>query len=299
MGNPTESEFQTSLESLRSTVRKFETALARMKEKGASTTLLETRLHAVRIGLAGMEHAADPSSPPPATSECAEARRVLAALLPSMRSILAKPDLGAPQRTLLERRIAAVVQAERLLADAVDGTVPDRFCRNCGLAFLFVNERFCAHCGTERGVLRVPVTAAPVSMPDPETASSEPAEPAECAETAEPVGPAAPAEPATPAEDEAALSFAERMDRAMKRTRDEARAMKHAKPMIGTEGRGHARMGYQLPDGSSYAVGRTHAENSTEKYRETDHQGLENQFRTPIHEEEIDDWMNDPYSYQP
>ncbi len=55
MKNVSEPEKLESIRSLQSAISKSEKALARISQKGASTTLLAGRLHALRVGLAMLE----------------------------------------------------------------------------------------------------------------------------------------------------------------------------------------------------------------------------------------------------
>ncbi|WP_394120252.1 hypothetical protein [Planococcus donghaensis] len=105
-----------SINSFQSIIRKSEKALAQMKEKGASTRLIEKRLQAFDIGLAVLETVWHEKPNSYSKEEMADARDVLAGLLPSIESmqIKAKPD--SPQRTLLERRIASL----ELAVEAMD-----------------------------------------------------------------------------------------------------------------------------------------------------------------------------------
>ncbi|WP_142828135.1 hypothetical protein [Planococcus soli] len=97
-----------SLQSLQSTIRKSEKALAQMIEKGASTSLIEKRLQALRTGLAVLEKVWHEQPHPYSQEELAKTREVLAGLLPSIESMYAKSKSGSPQRTLLEKRIRSL-----------------------------------------------------------------------------------------------------------------------------------------------------------------------------------------------
>ncbi|MGH0941055.1 hypothetical protein ACQVTS_06815 [Bacillus mycoides] len=90
-----------SIKSLQSTIRKLENAFSQMTQKGANTTLVKKRLKAVCIGLAVWNQESHRYS----QEELAEARNILAGLLPSIERAYDKSKAGSPQRTLLERRI--------------------------------------------------------------------------------------------------------------------------------------------------------------------------------------------------
>ncbi|MCR6847318.1 MULTISPECIES: hypothetical protein [Bacillus] len=93
-----------SIKSLQSTIRKLENALSQMNQKGANTTLVKKRLKAVCVGLAVLENVWHQYS----QEELAEARNVLAGLLPSIERAYDKFKAGSPQKTLLTRRIKAL-----------------------------------------------------------------------------------------------------------------------------------------------------------------------------------------------
>lgn len=112
-----DTERREALAALQSAVGKSETALAHMTEKGASTSLVAKRLHALRVGLAMLE-SVWLERPCRYTGEDLEAARgILAGLLPSVEAIYAQSKPGTPQRTLLERRIRAL----NLALEAIDG----------------------------------------------------------------------------------------------------------------------------------------------------------------------------------
>lgn len=73
-----------SIKSLQSTIRKLENALSQMTQKGANTTLVKKRLNAVCVGLAVLENIWNQESHQYSQEELAEARNVLAGLLPSI-----------------------------------------------------------------------------------------------------------------------------------------------------------------------------------------------------------------------
>jgi hypothetical protein len=116
----TESIKIESLKSFRSTIRKSETALTSMAAKGANTTLVEKRLKALRIGLAVLEQVWEEKPHPYTQEDLAEARILLAGLLPSIEGIRAKSKSGSPQKTLLERRIKSLELALQEMDDSTD-----------------------------------------------------------------------------------------------------------------------------------------------------------------------------------
>lgn len=97
-----------SIKSFQSAIRKSEKALAQMKGKGASTSLSEKRLRALRVGLAALEKVWHEKPYSYRKEEMAEARDVLAGLLPSLESMYAKSKARSPQGTLLEKRISSI-----------------------------------------------------------------------------------------------------------------------------------------------------------------------------------------------
>jgi len=97
-----------SIKSFQSTISKSENALAQMTQKGANQTLIKKRLNALYIGLAVLEHVWNERTHPYNQEDIAEARHVLAGLLPSIQASYAKSKEGSPQRTLLTRRMKSL-----------------------------------------------------------------------------------------------------------------------------------------------------------------------------------------------
>lgn len=120
MERVTETTKAESLASFRSTIRKSENALDGMTQKGANTNLVTKRLQALRIGLAVLEQVWDGKSYPYTHEDLAEARIVLAGLLPSIEAIYAKSKPGSPQKTLLERRIKSLELALQAMDDTTE-----------------------------------------------------------------------------------------------------------------------------------------------------------------------------------
>lgn len=108
MENVSNSDKLESIKSLQSTISKLEKALSQMTQKGANTTLVKKRLKAISIGLAILENVWNQKPHSYTEEDLAEARNVLAGLLPSIENIYVKSKAGSPQRTLLERRIKAL-----------------------------------------------------------------------------------------------------------------------------------------------------------------------------------------------
>jgi len=105
-----------SLKSLQSTINKLENALSQMTQSGANTTLVKKRLHAVCIGLAILENFWNEKPHLYTQEDIIEARDVLLGLTPSVESSYIKSKPGSSQKTLLERRLKALV----LVVQAID-----------------------------------------------------------------------------------------------------------------------------------------------------------------------------------
>ena len=110
---------QESIKSFQSTIRKSEKALVQMQQKGASTTLVEKRLKALRTGLAVLESVWDHRPHPYTREDLVEAREVLTGLFPSIEDIYSKSHIGSPQKTLLQRRIKALELAVQAIDDLI------------------------------------------------------------------------------------------------------------------------------------------------------------------------------------
>lgn len=106
-----------SIKSFQSTIAKTEKALAQMMDKSANTTVIKKRLKAFNIGLAILEHIWNQKLHSYTKEELAEARNVLAGLLPSIEKIYARSKMGSPQKTLLQRRITAMELAIQAIAE--------------------------------------------------------------------------------------------------------------------------------------------------------------------------------------
>lgn len=110
---------QESIKSFQSTIRKSEKALVQMQQKGASITLVEKRLKALRTGLAVLESVWDHRPHPYTREDLVEAREVLTGLFPSIEDIYSKSQTGSPQKTLLQRRIKALELAVQAIDDLI------------------------------------------------------------------------------------------------------------------------------------------------------------------------------------
>jgi hypothetical protein len=106
-----------SIKSFQSTIRKLEKTLATMTQKGANTTLVKKRLKASYIGVDMLENVWNQKPHHYTLEDLAEARNVLAGLIPSIENSYAKLKAGSPQRTLLERRIKALELAVQAIDD--------------------------------------------------------------------------------------------------------------------------------------------------------------------------------------
>lgn len=111
---------QESIISFQSTINKCENALAQMTEKGANTTLIKKRLHALYIGLAILNHVWDQKTHSFAREDLTEARHILTGLFPSLERAYAKLKAGSPQRTLLERRMKSLDLAVQAIDDLLN-----------------------------------------------------------------------------------------------------------------------------------------------------------------------------------
>jgi len=109
-----------SIQSLQSTIRKSENALAQMTQKGANTTLIEKRLKALHIGLSMLENVWHHKPHPYTRGDLTEARNVLTSLMPSIENAFTKTNEGSPQRTLLKRRIQALELAVQAIDDQLN-----------------------------------------------------------------------------------------------------------------------------------------------------------------------------------
>ena len=119
MENVSDVRKSESIRAFKSTISKCEKALAQMTRKRTSTTLLEKRLRVLRIGLAVLESTWNGITHGYDQEELADARHILVGIFPSMERIYARSKAGSPQRTLLEKRMAAL----RLSVTIIDATL--------------------------------------------------------------------------------------------------------------------------------------------------------------------------------
>lgn len=119
MENVSEEDKLQSIQAFRSTIRKSESALANLTQKGKNTTLLKKRLNALNIGLAMLETVWNQEAHHYTKEEFAEARNVLIGLFPSLENSYNKSKAGSPQKTLLRRRIKAFELAVQVMDDVV------------------------------------------------------------------------------------------------------------------------------------------------------------------------------------
>lgn len=106
---------EESIASFESTVRKLESAHAKMAGQGSNTTLVAKRLEANRVGLAALKHAWFGQDLAYGRDELTAARDVLHKLLPSLHRQYEKFASGSPQKTVTQRRIRALEQAIQVL----------------------------------------------------------------------------------------------------------------------------------------------------------------------------------------
>ena len=88
------------------------------------------------------------------------------------------------------------------------------------------------------------------------------------------------------------------MSRLLKKAQEDSNPIKNAKIMIGTEGNRHKKITYADIDGKTYSIGSAKTECAFERYKDEQYFGIKNTFDNIIYEEETDDYLNDPYSYQ-
>lgn len=116
MENVSSEERTGAIRAFESTIHKSEDALVNMTQKGTSTTLVQKRLTALRIGLAMLEHAWHGESHSYTDEEIREAQHVITGLFPSLETQYAKAKVGGAQKTLLERRIRAFELAIQIMS---------------------------------------------------------------------------------------------------------------------------------------------------------------------------------------
>ncbi|CAI6044750.1 hypothetical protein PAECIP112173_01152 [Paenibacillus sp. JJ-100] len=97
-----------SIEAFQSAIRKSQSALVNMIRKGANTSVIEKRLHALAVSLHMLEYTWQKRGDQPYSNlEMIETRQVIQNLLVSLEGMKEKIAAGTPQYTLIERRIRA------------------------------------------------------------------------------------------------------------------------------------------------------------------------------------------------
>lgn len=112
-------EIEQSRESIRSTIRKLETAEQTMTAKSAGTTLLRRRLDALLTALAALDDFPEDLAPDYSSDRLKAAEAVLTGLIPSLERQLGKARPGSPQTTLIRRRITALTRALEIIAERI------------------------------------------------------------------------------------------------------------------------------------------------------------------------------------
>ncbi|PIC64108.1 hypothetical protein CSV79_08625 [Sporosarcina sp. P13] len=100
-----------SIKSLESTVNKLSNAYRSMTEKGANTTLVEKRHHAVTIGLESLKGIWYDKDFFYEAEIIRTSKNTLQGVIPSIEQQLAKAKEGSSQKTLNERRLTALTLA--------------------------------------------------------------------------------------------------------------------------------------------------------------------------------------------
>lgn len=113
-----------SIEAFQSAIRKSESALNKMMQKGTNTTLLEKRLNALKIGLAVLEKEWF-DKPHAYNGQSLEiARGILIGIIHSIKETEGKIASGTPQSTLIQRRVKAIELANAyMLTSALEPTL--------------------------------------------------------------------------------------------------------------------------------------------------------------------------------
>ena len=112
-------EIEQSRESIRSTIRKLETAEQTMTAKSAGTTLLRRRLDALLTALAALDGFPEDLAADYSSDRLKAAEAVLTGLIPSLERQLGKARPGSPQATLIRRRITALTRALEIIAERI------------------------------------------------------------------------------------------------------------------------------------------------------------------------------------
>jgi hypothetical protein len=106
-----------SIASLQSTYTKLFNAYHSTVAKGSSTTLIEKRLHAVKLGLESIQALWRGEPFDYNKAAILSSKQVLEHIIPSIEQQLARAKAGSPQKTLNERRLTALQLAIESLDD--------------------------------------------------------------------------------------------------------------------------------------------------------------------------------------
>jgi hypothetical protein len=97
-----------SIKSLESTLNKLSNAYNSMTEKGANTTLVKKRRNSVKIGLESLKDACGRGDFFYDEENILASRDILQGIMPSIEKQIVKAKEGSAQKTLNERRLAAI-----------------------------------------------------------------------------------------------------------------------------------------------------------------------------------------------
>lgn len=106
-----------SVESLASTLRKLSNACQSMAGNGSSTTLVQKRQNAVKIGLESLKGVWRGEDFHNDERTMLDAKEILQKVIPSIERQIAKAKEGSPQKTVNERRLIALKLAIESLED--------------------------------------------------------------------------------------------------------------------------------------------------------------------------------------
>lgn len=120
MENVSETVQSESIRSLQSTIRKMEKGLDQMKGKGSNTTLIEKRLHTIKVGLTILESFWSGQPHTQSRDDKVQTLDVLTGLMPSIQTAFVQAKAGSPQQTLLERRLTALEFAVQAVDDSLE-----------------------------------------------------------------------------------------------------------------------------------------------------------------------------------
>lgn len=106
-----------SIKSLESTLNKLSNAQKSMAAKSSSTTLVEKRRNAIKVGLASVKGIWNRGDFSYEEDSILTSKEILQNLLPSIEKQIAKAKEGSAQKTLNERRLTALELAIQSLRD--------------------------------------------------------------------------------------------------------------------------------------------------------------------------------------